>query len=56
MVSVIIPYYNKKDTIDRAVDSVISQSYTDWEVIIVDDCSVEPLSWKRYAISITKTY
>ena len=58
LVSVIIPYYNKKDTIDRAVDSVIAQSYTNWEVIIVDDCSVEPLTmrehWKEHIIYLVR--
>lgn len=54
MVSVIIPYFNKQATIDRAVDSVIAQSYSEWEIIIVDDCSAAPLTardhWKNYPI------
>jgi glycosyltransferase involved in cell wall biosynthesis len=56
LVSVIIPYYNKVDTIDRSVDSVINQLYTDWELIIVDDCSVKPIdkpmAWNDYNIKI----
>lgn len=58
MVSVIIPYYNKKATINRAVDSVINQTYNDWEIIIVDDFSSSPLTvqahWKDYAIYIVR--
>lgn len=39
MVTVVIPTYNSSKTIKRTIDSVINQTYTDWEILVVDDCS-----------------
>lgn len=41
MVSVIMPAYNAEKTILQSVESVFEQSYTEWELIIVDDCSTD---------------
>lgn len=41
MISVIVPVYNSKDYIGKCVDSIISQSYKDIEVILVDDGSTD---------------
>ena len=38
-ISVIIPVYNVEKCLNRCVDSVLSQKYTDLEVILVDDGS-----------------
>lgn len=39
MVSVIIPTYNREKTIYNSIKSVLSQTYSDLELIVVDDCS-----------------
>lgn len=40
-VSVITPAYNAAPFLEEAVESVQSQSFVDWEMIIVDDCSMD---------------
>lgn len=39
LVSIIMPSYNTEKYISDAINSVIAQSYTNWELLIVDDCS-----------------
>jgi glycosyltransferase involved in cell wall biosynthesis len=38
-VSVILPAYNLRDTLGRAIDSVVGQSLGAWELLVVDDAS-----------------
>ena len=44
MVSIIMPAYNAEKYIEEAIESILTQSYTDWELIIVDDGSADGTS------------
>ena len=50
MVSIITPCYNGAKYVSETIESVISQTYVDWEMIIVDDGS------KDNSVEIIKTY
>ncbi|MFN3403732.1 MAG: glycosyltransferase [Cytophagaceae bacterium] len=39
LVSVIMPAFNSSFFIKESIDSVINQSYSNWELLIIDDCS-----------------
>jgi glycosyltransferase involved in cell wall biosynthesis len=43
-VSVILPTYNRSRTLAAAMSSVLTQSYHDLELIVVDDCSSEDIT------------
>ena len=38
-VSIVLPTYNGEKYIRESIDSVLEQSFQDWELIVVDDCS-----------------
>ncbi|WP_189603569.1 glycosyltransferase family 2 protein [Salinimicrobium marinum] len=39
LISIIIPTYNRKDSLSRSIKSVLDQTNEDWELIIIDDGS-----------------
>ena len=54
LVSVIIPCYNLSEFLPEAVESVVKQTFTDWECIIVDDGSTD--NTRKVALSLQKRY
>lgn len=41
LVSIITPSYNSSKFIAKTIEAVLSQTYTNWELLITDDCSVD---------------
>lgn len=41
LVSIIMPVYNSENFIDETIKSVLAQTYKNWELIVVDDCSTD---------------
>lgn len=50
IVSVLMTSYNREKYVAEAIESVIAQTFTEWELIIVDDQS------KDATVSIAKDY
>ena len=40
-ISIIIPVYNAEVFLNESLQSVIAQTYQDWELLIIDDCSTD---------------
>lgn len=41
LISIVLPLYNGKDLISKSINSVINQTYKNWELIVIDDGSVD---------------
>lgn len=58
LVSVIVPVYNVTDFLDRSIQSIINQTYTNIEIILVDDGSTDDSGYKcdEYAKNDSRIY
>lgn len=41
LISIIIPTYNRASCIRRAIESILKQTFNDYEILICDDCSID---------------
>ena len=41
LVSIVTPVYNAERFIEQTILSVMAQTYTDWELLLIDDCSTD---------------
>lgn len=52
--SVVIPLYNKENFIENTLNSVLSQSFADYEILIIDDGSTDSSAKKVHEFNDTK--
>ena len=41
LISIVVPVYNAGTTLRRCVDSIVAQTYENWELVLVDDGSTD---------------
>ena len=41
LISIIVPVYNSESTLNRCVDSILNQIFYDWELLLIDDGSID---------------
>lgn len=41
LVSIVVPVYNAERFLDETINTVLNQTYTNWELILVNDCSTD---------------
>ena len=40
-ISIIVPVYNAEQWLERCIDSIVAQTYADWELLLIDDGSTD---------------
>ena len=55
MVSVIVPAYNCSDYIEDTIRTVAEQTYTNWELILVDDKSTDDTAYAHVDKNISRS-
>ena len=48
LVSVITPAYNVERYISDAIESILAQSFRDFEYVVIDDCSTDR-TWRSFS-------
>lgn len=58
LVSIVLPVYNGERFLSESIDSIIAQTYQNWELIIIDDCSSDssPEIAKNYVAQDSRIY
>lgn len=41
IISIIVPVYNAEKTLNKCVDSILNQTFQDWELLLIDDGSTD---------------
>ena len=41
LVSIIVPVYNAEKFIDETINTVLNQTYKNWELLLINDCSTD---------------
>ncbi|ABV86738.1 glycosyltransferase family 2 protein [Shewanella pealeana] len=41
LISIVMPLFNVEKYVEESIDSVVNQSYSNWELLLVDDCSTD---------------
>lgn len=41
LISIIIPVYNAEYTLNRCIDSILNQTFQDWELLLINDGSID---------------
>jgi len=52
--TVVIPLYNKENFIQKTIESVLNQSFDDFEILIIEDCSTDNSKKKALTVSSDK--